>query len=230
MPLNILHQDSAVLVLNKPACVHTVDLAHGGSSRSGKSLAQMLRAQFPELESVAPNEHDLGCVNRLDYETSGLVLVAKSSKVWSELHDQFSSKLVEKTYLARLEGRLGDKIEVDTPLGTRARRGKRVYAIKTARKGYRVSQALTTFMPLRYDIATDSTIVQVLAHAGVRHQIRAHAASIMHPLVGDLLYGSKRHLGDDSPPFALHALRYRYLHPISRQAIEVSAPAPEYLS
>ena len=229
MQLTILHQDDALLVLDKPACVHTVDLAHGGSSRSGISLVKMLRSQFPELESVAPNKHDFGCVNRLDYETSGLVVVAKSSNVWAQLHNQFSSKLVEKTYLARLEGRLSDKIEVDTPLGTRARRGKRVYAIKVARKGYRISNAVTTFTPLRYDKENDATIAQVSAHAGVRHQIRAHAASILHPLVGDALYGSRAHLAQPSPPFALHALRYRFVHPLSAQTFEISAPAPDYL-
>ena len=217
------------MIVNKPACVHTVDLAHGGSSRSGVSLAQTLRSNFPELEKVAPQPHDLGCINRLDYETSGLVLVAKTSAAWHELHSQFSQKLVEKTYLARVEGYLSDQIEVDMLLGTRARRGKRVYAIKVARKGYRVSPAVTTFTPLRYDKESDSTIVQVLAHAGVRHQIRAHAASIMHPLVGDSLYGSQLSLGQGLPPFALHALQYKFLHPLTRERFSIEAPTPSYL-
>lgn len=228
--LEIIHQDDSLLVINKPACIHTVDLPHGRTSRSGISLAQLLKAQFTELESASEQPHDQGCVNRLDYETSGLVVVARSREYWHDLHRQFTQRQVEKIYLTKLEGKLADKIEVDTPLGTRAKSAKRVYPIKVVRKGYKIFEATTIFTPLSYDKVSDSSLVEVSALGGVRHQIRAHAASILHPLKGDSLYGAKTKLSENDPPFALHALRYLFKHPKTKTSFEISAAAPSYLT
>lgn len=223
----ILFEDDFLFVLDKPPCVHSVI-----SPRSDEhSVAQGLLAVLPGLEQVSEKKEDAGLVNRLDFETSGVLLGAKSREVWLALREMLKRGAVQKSYLALLEGRLEDAIEIETYIGSSGRHSGRVKIFeKHVPKGVRALKGKTRFEPERYLFDGRATLVRAYASPARRHQVRAHAAHIGFPLVGDGKYGAKLKLSDvlperenqgSGPDFILHAERISFIHPISRVLIEI---------
>lgn len=227
--LEVIYEDQSIFALNKPHSIHSVVVP---GSRS-ISIAEKLLARFPELDEVADKAGDAGLVNRLDFETSGLLLGAKSKAVWRTLREAQSREQISKRYLVLLEGCLEMESEVSNYLGSRYRGSKKVTAYDSAKP--RTLNARSIFLPLLYTEKFKVTLSEVVLHSARRHQVRVHAAGLGHPLCGDRLYGAKSSISDLTldrkvPPFLLHAAELHLMHPLTGEALKLLAPTPSYLS
>ena len=221
-PLFLL-SDPDLFAVYKPPGMHSVKIPEDG----GYSLADELIAYDPELSIVSRSSLDGGLVQRLDFGTSGVLLGAKNRPTWDALYEALSAGKIEKSYVALVEGEVSESITVSTLIGSPHRGAKkmRIYSSPPT-PPVRALPGTTVFTPIKHLPQFDMTLVQAEASPARRHQIRAHAAHIGHPLVGDLLYGSRRTIGAlcASPrDFFLHAWRLKFKHPKSGETIEVES-------
>jgi len=213
----VLYEDDDLLVLNKPAGM----AVHGGSGLSF-GVIEGLR----EIRSEA---RFLELVHRLDRDTSGCLLIAKKRSALRALHEQFRNDGVKKVYLALLAGAWArTRWIADAPLKKNVlQSGERM--VKVAREG---KPAVTEFR--RKERYANSTLVEAHPITGRTHQIRVHAQSMGHPIIGDERYGDEkinrefRRLG--LKRLFLHALEAAFLHPRTGKSIEVKAPLDQDLS
>lgn len=221
LPLSLLYKDEDVVVVDKPAGM----VVHAGAGHERGTLVNALLHHFGTLSSVNGDLRP-GIVHRLDRETSGVLVVARTDQAHQALARQFHDREVEKTYLALVHGRMKQPQGRITKAITRdpARRTRmtaRLAAGRTAVTEYRVLEEWPRFSFLEVQIKTGRT-----------HQIRVHLSSIGHPVVGDRLYGAPATI-PDLPPLArffLHAHRLRFASPSSNELIGVESPLPEELS
>ncbi|MCX6590450.1 MAG: RluA family pseudouridine synthase [Acidobacteria bacterium] len=216
IPLTVLYEDAAVVVIDKPAGM----VVHAGAGVSSGTLTNALLHRFETLSTAGGDERP-GIVHRLDKETSGVIVIAKTDPAHQALAQQFASREVEKIYLAMVEGRMAAATGTITkPIARdphhRTRMTTRVPTGSTALTQWTVRQQLAHHSFLEVKIGTGRT-----------HQIRVHLASIKHPVVGDTLYGAKPApvLGER---FFLHAHRLTFTSPATGERVTVEAPlAPE---
>ena len=187
--LEILYQDENLLALNKPANCHTHPLS---GSETGTLANQLINA-FPELAGVGGfGPLQPGLLNRLDYATSGVVLVARNNAAWSDLRQQFERHLIRKEYFAEVDGRFLAATVIEKDLTHDCRDRRRMVITPPAEPCRGLYPARTEVFPIAYDAAKDVSLVLLVMSSGVMHQLRAHLASAGHPVFGDLLYGGKR--------------------------------------
>ncbi|HEX6635461.1 MAG TPA: RluA family pseudouridine synthase [Usitatibacter sp.] len=207
--LPILHEDADLLVIDKPAGL----VVHPGS---GNWAGTMLNA----LLHHAPATRELpraGIVHRLDKDTSGLLVVAKSEPAQADLVRQLQARTVKRTYLALVRGRVAAPGSVDAPIGRHPVHRTRMAVVeggKPAVTHYRVRERLGQHTLLECDLETGRT-----------HQIRVHLASIGHPIEGDPVYagrGAKRLARQ-----ALHAWKLAFRHPRTGEEMRFESPMPE---
>ncbi|MBX7142816.1 MAG: RluA family pseudouridine synthase [Oligoflexia bacterium] len=229
--LRIVAQTPHYLVLDKPAMLHSVKLPRGG----GVALADALLDFDPSLAKVGDKEGDAGLLQRLDYETSGLIVAARTPAAWQKLRKSLLSKEWEKSYFILVEGQFPNQAICDLALGNSNRNAKIVRAYKVPRKRDRALPAITSFRLLAYDSALNLSLVEARAQSARRHQVRAHAACLGHPLLGDQLYGATRTLTDigasasQQHSFILHAWRISFKDPFSGATASYSLSAPAVL-
>jgi len=213
MPLNVVYENEDLLVVDKPAGL-VVHPAHGHESGT---LANALVARYPDLprdEQKRP-----GIVHRLDRDTSGLLIVAKSEDARCDLQRQFKEGRVEKRYLALVEGRVEPKSgTVDAPIGRDPRHRKRMAVVP---RGGR--EAVTEYRVLEY--LSDYTLLEVRPRTGRTHQVRVHLAFIHHPVVGDKVYGYRKQRLGVRRQF-LHAQHLGFHVPSSGEYVEVTSELP----
>ncbi len=214
LPIEILYQDAAVIVVNKPAGL----VVHAGAGAHSGTLVNRLVHHFAALSALG-GELRPGIVHRLDRGTSGVLLVARTDSAHRALAAQFASRTVEKTYLALVDGVVkGESGRVTKPITRdpvhRTRMTARLDHGRDALTEYRVSERFERFTYLEVKIGTGRT-----------HQIRAHLASLRHPVAGDRLYGGK-----DGPRIFLHARRLVFTTPDGGERVTVEAPLPDELS
>lgn len=219
LALPILYQDEALVAVDKRAGMSSVALEAGEED----TVANFIVAAFPETAGVgAPLE--AGLVHRLDRDTSGILLAARSPESYAELRRQFSAHRVAKAYLAIVLGDVAEGGSVEVPIAHDRRHRERMIACPEAASAQRrgARPAATRYQPVvRYGRAT---LVRAEMRTGVRHQVRVHLASIGHPIAGDALYGM-----GPSPWIerqALHASRVSLTHPIGGAALEIESPLP----
>lgn len=219
LPLDILHEDEHLVVVNKPA---GMPVHAGGGIRAG-TLVNALLYHFDNLSDVG-GELRPGLVHRLDRMTSGVLLVAKNNLAHRRLAAQFAARRVEKTYLALVERQVKkEEGSIASPIGRdlvrrvrmTARRRVGAPGVRQAASHYRVLH--------RYQ---DFTLLEVKISTGRMHQIRVHLSSIGHPVVGDTLYGAR---GGVLARNFLHARRIVFTHPSSGQRLDFAAPLPQEL-
>lgn len=198
IPLQIVFENDSVIVVNKPPGM----VVHPSAGHSSSTLIHALLAHLPQLTNQAENQRP-GIVHRLDKDTSGLILVAKSEKSQNWLQQQFSSRMVEKTYLALVDGHpktQRGRIEASI---YRHPKDRKKMAIAPASKG---REAVTLFSVEKEFV--NHTLLKVRPLTGRTHQIRVHLTSIGLPIVGDTLYGRKNPSLPLSRQF-LHALELK---------------------
>ena len=214
IPLDIVYEDAHLVVVDKPAGL-TVHPAPGHASGT---LVNALLALYPDLPGIGGWQRP-GIVHRLDKDTSGLMVVAKTDQAHHSLSQQIQEREVRKGYTALVMGTVvDDEGLIDAPIGRDSHHRKRMAVVE----GGRSSQT-------RYVVVgrnDNYTLVEVFPTTGRTHQIRVHFASIGHPLVGDELYGGKSTLL--SRQF-LHAHLLGFEHPDLGEWMEFQRPLPENL-
>ena len=187
-----------MLCLAKPAGMHVF----GATG----SLSAWLLERKPELSVVGPSDQP-AIAHRLDQQTSGLMLVAKTAEAHQRLRQSFSSGGMRKDYLALVCGRLDVATKVEAALGGRYRRSQRVWVDDGSKKLRGRQAACTLVEPLTRGIHAGQpvSLVRTRMQSGARHQIRAHLAHLGFPIVGDLRYGATLGLDDFQDRFFLHA-------------------------
>jgi 23S rRNA pseudouridine1911/1915/1917 synthase len=221
----IVHEDESILVLNKPAGMPT----HGFSGRDRNTLANFLAARHPGVLSVGNSRWEAGLVHRLDRDTSGLVIVAKTQAAFEHLRAQFRRRQIRKTYSALVWGVTADEGSIAYPLAHDSRDSKRMRAVVEAPPGpaHRSWNAFTQFRKVW--TAPGLSLLEIEMTTGVTHQIRVHLAAIGHPIVGDAIYGP----GPENPlglnRHFLHAARLDFCHPDRNATIAIEAELPDEL-
>lgn len=220
IPLNVVHEDASLLVIDKPAGL----VVHPGSGNWSGTLLNALLHHAPELAGVPR----AGIVHRLDKDTSGLLVVAKTLPVQTDLVRQLQARTVKRHYLALAWGEVArEGGTVDAPMGRHPTQRTKMAVVgngKPARTHYKV---LARFPGL--------TLVECVLDTGRTHQIRVHMASLNNPLVGDPVYGP-RHPPLSAPEAvarfprqALHARRLGLIHPVTGEEMHWESPIPEDL-
>jgi 23S rRNA pseudouridine1911/1915/1917 synthase len=220
-PIEILYEDEAVIVINKPAGL----VVHAGAGHLSGTLVNRLVHHFQTLSAVG-GELRPGIVHRLDRHTSGVLLIARTDAAHQNLAKQFSSRSVEKIYLALVHGPLQqDRGRIDTKIARDpVHRTKMTTRLKTGRT------ALTEYEVLRR--WEKMTFLRVRIGTGRTHQIRVHLSSIGHPVAGDSLYGAPKKIQDmpELGRYFLHASQISFDSPATRERITVLAPLPVELA
>ncbi len=209
IPLSIIHEDEEIVVVDKPAGM----VVHPGAGTDGGTLVEGLLAtrRLP----VEDDPSRPGIVHRLDKETSGVIVVAKTARALTSLKAQFASRGVTKLYLALVEGEIEEEEGlIDAPVG-RDPVHPRVMTVtprgRVAKTAFRVLQRLPA-----------GTLLLLRPRTGRTHQLRVHLRYIGHPIVGDPLYGK------EGEHMFLHAWRIGFTHPGSGERVRFEAPIPPW--
>ena len=217
IPLSILYEDAAVIVIDKPAGMVT----HPAYGHTSGTLVNALLAHYPPLAQT-DNLKRAGIVHRLDKDTSGIIIVAKAEAIRHTLQAQFKAREVQKTYLALVEGHLDpDQGIIEAAIGRDPDNRKRMAILRGGR------EAITAYRVLEF--FGQHSLVQVEPKTGRTHQIRVHMAFLRHPVVGDRVYGYRKQRLPLNRHF-LHAQHIRFQHPQTGQFVEFHADLPHDLS
>jgi len=240
IPLDILYKDADLAVINKPAGM----IVHPGAGAETGTLVAALLHHFREGQNATPSAKQPnaptglssvggplrpGIVHRLDKDTSGAILVARTDAAHAKLAAAFSNRLVNKTYIALLHGKpRGESGRIELPIARdlhrRARMTTRRREGREARTDWRALAHIGNF-----------TLVEADLHTGRTHQIRVHFSALGCPVVGDTVYGAPREerVGNGAlPPLGrnfLHAARIAFVHPRTGERLEFHAPLPAEL-
>ena len=216
MPLKIVHEDRDLLVIDKPAGL----VVHPGAGQPDRTLLNALLAHAPSLAAVPR----AGIVHRIDKDTSGLLVVAKTVEAQSDLVKQLAERTVRRVYVALVQGDPPASGAIDVPVGRDPKSRTRMAVT------HRGKEARTTYRVLeRFGRAA---LVECRLETGRTHQIRVHFAALRHPCVGDLTYGADptvaKRLGLTRQ--WLHAVRLGFEHPGDGQWAEFASDYPEDLA
>ncbi|MDD5449588.1 MAG: RluA family pseudouridine synthase [Candidatus Omnitrophica bacterium] len=220
IPLDILYEDKALLVVNKPAGM----AAHPGAGINNGTLVNALLHHCENLSQIG-EELRPGIVHRLDKDTSGLMVVAKDDETHRGLAAQFKERTVRKKYLAFVTGIMElDKGLIEMPIGRhpseRQRQTVRFSGSRDAVTEYRVIRRFPGFKEGR---VSGCTMLELTPKTGRMHQLRVHLSYLGHPILGDATYGEKSAL---IPRQALHAATLGFTHPATNKYLEFNAQLP----
>lgn len=230
IPLDILYEDAAILVINKPAGL----VAHPAPGHDGGTLVNAVLHHCPDLGAIA-GEIRPGIVHRLDQDTSGALVIAKNAMALEHLAEQFKQRQTQKTYLALVLGNLDGHGVVNLPIGRAINdRKKMSVTSKHSREALTKWQALKNYNGV--------TLLKVRILTGRTHQIRVHLSHLRHPIIGDALYGVPNlpqvlpnyglrdsRLYEILKPVArqlLHAWKLSFSHPVTGEWLQFTAPLP----
>jgi len=221
----VLLEDSSFLIVEKPSGLPVHPLEAG----ERKTLVQGVLVFYPEIASVG-DPREMGLVHRLDNETSGLVLIARTEEAYDFLREEFRKHRVEKEYLALVHGNLKKKREgtwekIEFPIAHHPKNKKKMVVVEESRQekiSKKEPREAVTFYQVEKNLP-HFTLLRVSIPTGVRHQIRVHLSHLGHPIVGDALYGGK------GERLFLHAARLSFRHPLTFKKVECHSPLPEDL-
>ncbi len=221
IPLDILFEDKALLAIDKPAGM----VVHPGAGTREDTLVHALLSHCAGSLSGIGGVERPGIVHRLDRETSGVMVVAKTDKAHRELARQFAGRTVTKEYLALVAGvpRLLSGT-IRKAIGRNSRQRHKMAVVEEGKGG----RASWTDWELVERYGDRAALVSCSLHTGRTHQIRVHLSSLGHPLLGDAAYGFRKASWVGVPPgrVMLHAARLSLVHPATGRALDLRAPLP----
>jgi 23S rRNA pseudouridine1911/1915/1917 synthase len=210
-PLDVLYEDDHLLIVNKKAGIdtHTNDTNQNGTLANGIAFYYQMNGLQTKVRHI----------HRLDKDTSGAIIFAKHDLAHSLLDQDLQLRRIKRTYIAVVEGKLSQpKGKINQPIGRDRHHATRR---RVSPKG---QKAITHYLVEQYISARNLSIVSVQLETGRTHQIRVHLSSIGHPIIGDKLYGGKKGIINRQ---ALHAAKISFIHPLTKEKIEVNAEFPE---
>jgi 23S rRNA pseudouridine1911/1915/1917 synthase len=222
IPLDIVYSDKDIIIINKPPGL----VVHPGAGNREHTLLNALLYHFPELEQIPR----AGIVQRLDKDTSGLMVVARTLPAHTWLVEQLQERLVTREYRCIVSGVMTAGGSVDAPIGRHPVKRKSMAVVGAGKP------AITHYRVLKKFQA--NTYIQLKLESGRTHQIRVHMAHIRYPVVGDPVYGGRQRFPKQAGPAllqalqtfprqALHASRLEFIHPTKRKLVGWEAPIPE---
>ena len=215
MPLEVVYQDGDLVVIDKPPGLSV----HPGPGHPDHTLVNGLLALCPDIQGIGDGLRP-GIVHRLDKDTSGLMVVAKTHQAHLSLSAQIKDRLVVKGYLALATGKPTQQNgEIDAPIARDPRHRKRMAVVlggRESRTSYRILESFTGF-----------SLLELYLKTGRTHQVRVHLAYLGHPLLGDGLYGRSSPL---LPRHFLHAHHLGFKHPVTSKDMEFHSGLPKDLA
>jgi len=203
LTLDVLLETDGYVVVDKPAGVPSHPLEEGELG----TVAGALVARYPEMRELGYSRREPGILHRLDNDTSGVMLAARDQATFDELRARLQAGEIEKTYLARCQGLVPAPILIEAPIANDPRDRRKVRVCRDPREIKRLGAQAAITEVVTSAPAKHGSLIEVRANNARRHQIRAHLASIGHPLLGDALYGGP----------ALEAPNRHLLHALSIQ-------------
>ena len=225
LPINVIHGDETVIVIDKPAGL----VVHPAAGNWSGTLLNGLLFRYPEVANLPR----AGIVHRLDKDTTGVMVVARTEAAQLALVRQLQARTVKRIYLALVRGRLSKNGTVDAPIGRHSHQRTRMAVMKDAHAG---KPAVTHYRVL--EKFQFHTLVECQLETGRTHQIRVHLQSIGFPIEGDLVYGATMSGIDDDVRAAirgfgrqaLHARKLSFIHPLTGIESTYEAPIPDDMS
>jgi 23S rRNA pseudouridine1911/1915/1917 synthase len=213
MDLDVFYEDEDLVVINKPEGL----TVHPASGSQKGTLVNGLMYRYQELSDINGPVRP-GIVHRLDRDTSGLILIAKTNVAHARLGRQFEKHTIIKRYVARVQGKVQfDQGVIDVPL----EKHKKYHDMRQVAPEGRGKSAITLYQVLKR--FPKSTLIALFPQTGRTHQLRVHMTHLGHPILGDEKYGRK----ESFPRLALHAQSIAFIHPITKVYIEFSCPTPQ---
>ncbi len=216
IPLMVVWEDDTLALIDKPASM----VIHPATGNQSGTLVNALLARYPQIGKMDDPDERRGIVHRLDKDTSGLIVIAKTAAALTDLMMQFQERTVDKTYLALLERRpQTDAGRIDAPIGRDPKQRKRMAVVRNGK------DATTEFTVLDDDFREGQALVEFRIFTGRTHQIRVHAAFINCPVVGDRVYGYRKQRTKMKRQF-LHAAKIAFDHPTSGERLVFESSLP----
>ena len=237
MNFSVIHEDTDVVIIDKPPGV-VVNRAESVKAPTVPDWAAERFGHTPDLTGAHPDDADFyeraGIVHRIDKETSGLLMLAKTPAAFRELQRQFKEREIAKTYLALAHGKVvPDQGEINAPVGRLPWNRERFGVVPDGK------EAVTTYTVLRVIERSEGkdreifALLELRPKTGRTHQIRVHLKYINHPIVGDFLYAGRITSRNDrvwAPRVLLHAWKLTFTSPTRGERISVTAPLPDDLA
>ena len=229
--IRTVFEDASMIALDKPAGLPVQPLSRSETT----TLMNGVVARYPECQALGDSPLMAGALHRIDADTSGLVLVARTAEAFAALRDQFSRQTVEKTYLALVEGCVaaGGTLENDLVHDPTLPFCRMIDAdhnrlTLAQRAKLRRLHAVTRFTPVGHVMEEneEKTLLEVTIFTGVTHQIRAQLAMAGMHIVNDRLYGA--FAVEDMSGHCLHALGAKFIHPASNDPVDIQTPRPAW--
>lgn len=216
IPLDIVYEDEALLVVNKPQGM----VVHPAAGNYSGTLVNALLFHCPETLSAINGVVRPGIVHRIDKDTSGLLVVAKNNEAHAFLSEQIKLRKANRRYAALLNGVIKEDGTVNKPIARHPADRKKMAIVPGGREAVTHYHVIETFPPAY-------TYAECVLETGRTHQIRVHMASIGHSVVGDKTYGIKKERFKLEGQL-LHAKTLGFVHPVSGEYMEFEAPLPDY--
>ncbi len=221
IPLDILYEDDELIILNKPAGL----VVHPAPGHPDGTLVNALLAHCPNLPGIGGVQRP-GIVHRLDKDTTGAIVIAKTDRAYQHLQAQLQAKTARREYLGLIYGvPKTDTGSINLPIGRNPQDRKKMDIVPVEEGG----RAAITHWQVKERFG-NYTLMHFQLETGRTHQIRVHSAKIGHPIVGDPIYSSAHSIGVNLPGQALHAWKLQLQHPVSGDLVEVTAPLPRSLT
>ncbi len=218
IPLDIIYEDSSIIVINKPAGM----VVHPAAGNYTGTIVNALLYHCKDLTGIGGKERP-GIVHRLDKDTSGLLVAAKNDQSQQHLSGQFKKRTIEKRYIALVAGVVKkDSGTIEIPIGRDIKDRKKISPITK-----RARTAVTHFKVL--ERFKSASLLEIKIETGRTHQIRVHLADFKHPVLGDVQYGGKNMRNWNNiniPRQMLHAERLGIVHPVTEKFLEFKTEAP----
>lgn len=213
IPLDVIYDDEDIAVINKQRGL----VVHPGAGNASGTLVNALMYRYGERLSAMGGAARAGIVHRLDKDTTGLIVIAKTDRAHAALGRQFSDRTVDKFYRAVLDGNIKTDVgTVDAPIGRDRKNRVKMAVVADGRRAVTEYTVLERFKRNCY--------CEFKLLTGRTHQIRVHSAHLGHPVTGDVLYGGSDRFGAGQ---LLHSRLIRFDHPTSGKRMEFTAPEPQ---